>query len=384
MYFDFRGFFRFIYKSLFKSEGTNYQLTARRLGWLSIFLIVYPLLELVIWFGFLWDEISFRGYRKVEIKEPVFILGNPRSGTTFLQRLLAQDEQTFHAMKTWEILLAPSISMRRVMQALSWLDGHFGRPLHKGIAKLEKTWQANNVVHKVALGAPEEDEYLLLHIWSTLKIWLYVAMLDEAGRYTYFDKRMPEKEKGRIMSFYKRCLKRFLYEQGELEKHYLAKNPHFTPMIDTIYEHFPDAKIIVLVRNPLDVIPSNISLKEKEWQLLGDPIEEYASREYILEMAEHWYHYPRERLRLAPEKSYLIINFEKLVENVAAVITEMYAYFGLEISSEFAEILDQATVKARRHESDHQYALKEMGLEPERIKTKYKKIFERFDFEEKT
>lgn len=383
MKFNFRGFFRFIYKSLFESKGTNYQLTAKRFAWLSIFLILYPCLELVTWFGFLLDEIFFRGYRKVEIKEPVFILGNPRSGTTLLQRLLARDGHNFHTMKTWEIVLAPSISMRKIIHALSWLDRRTGGLIHKGVAQVEKNWQAENVVHKIALQAPEEDEYLLIHSWSTLKIWLYMAMLDEAGRYTYFDTRMPETEKQRIMSFYKRCLKRYLYEQGGEGKHYLAKNPHFTPMIDTLYHHFPDAKIIYLVRNPLDVIPSNISLKEQEWQLLGDPVEAYASRDYILEMAKHWYNYPLERLQQTAPDGYKIINFNTMVGDVGATVAEAYAHFGLEIRPEFDEILREATRKARRYKSEHEYSLQEMGLEQDQLEENYKQVFERFDFSPK-
>jgi hypothetical protein len=34
------------------------------------------------------DRVFFRGYRKQPIDRPIFIVGNPRSGTTFLHRLL--------------------------------------------------------------------------------------------------------------------------------------------------------------------------------------------------------------------------------------------------------------------------------------------------------
>jgi hypothetical protein len=372
---------RFTYKSLFQSRGTNYRLTAKRVGVLLISYTAYFLFELMAWAGLLMDEILFPDYRDIEIREPVYIVGNPRSGTTFLQRLLARDETTFNAMRTWEMLLAPSITTRKVFWTLSRLDRRLGGPAHRLLGMLEESWQEENVVHRIAIRAPEEDEYLLIHIFSSLKIWLYAAMVDEAAPYTYFDSQMPEEKKERIMAFYKRCVQRHLYAHGDKDRHYLAKNPHFSPMVDALYEHLPGAKIIYLARNPLDMIPSYISLKENEWQLVGSPVEEYGSREYVLDMAEHWYTYPLERLEQAPEDSYIVVNFEDLVTSAQETVREIYHRFGLEMNAAFDEILQQAAERARNHESEHDYSLHEMGLTREQIVTQYEEVFERFDFD---
>jgi hypothetical protein len=206
-------------------------------------------------------------------------------------------------------------------------------------------------------------------------------MVDEAARYTYFDNQMPEKEKERIMTFYKRCVQRHLYAHGERDKHYLAKNPHFSSMVDALYSDFPDAKIIYLARNPLDMIPSYISLKENEWQLLGSPVEKYGSREYVLDMAEHWYTYPLERLKRAPEDSYIVVDFNDLVSNARQTVREVYDRLGLELSPAFDEILRQAAESARDHESEHEYSLREMGLTQRQIVTRYRHVFEQFDFD---
>ncbi len=384
MAFNFKDFSRFMVKSLFKSRGTNYRLTPKRAGVLSLAFILYWLLELMTWLGFLLDEICFPAYQEVKIKEPVYIIGNPRSGTTFLQRLLARDERTFNTMRTWEMLLAPSVTTRKVFRLISGLDARLGSPLHRCLGMLEESWQEDNVVHRIAFRAPEEDEYLLIHIFSTLKIWLYVAMLDEAEPYTYFDGQMPEEEKERMMTFYIRCLRRHLYAYGEEDKHYLAKNPHFSPMVDTLYAYFPDVKIIYLARNPLDMIPSYISLKEDEWQLLGDPVEPYGSRDYILDMAHHWYNYPLERLDQAPQNSAIVVDFNDLVSDARSVVTEIYERFGFELSPAFDKILRQATERARNHESEHEYSLQEMGLTRTQIVSDYREIFERFDFDTRT
>jgi len=379
--FNVNNFVRFTYKSLFKNKSTNYRLTPKRLGVLALAYTIYAPVELMVWLNLLLDEIFFRDYRDKRIRQPVFIVGNPRSGTTFLHRLLARDEATFSTMRTWEILLAPSIMMRKIVRAISSLDRRLGSPVHRVLGMLEESWQEDNVVHRIALRAPEEDEYLLVHIFSTLKIWLYAAMLDEAAPYTYFDSQMPEDEKTRIMTFYKRCLQRHIYANRSDNKHYLAKDPHFTPMIDTLYEYFPDVKIIYLARNPLDMIPSYISLKEKEWRLLGNPVQAYSSREYILDMAQHWYRYPLERLERAPQDSYIVVNFNDLVGNARRTVYEIYDRFGIHVRPAFDQILQRATTSARNHESEHEYALEEMGLSRRQVVAEFEDVFERFGFD---
>jgi hypothetical protein len=379
--FDFKSLARFTYKQLFKSRGTPYRLSPKRIGLLLLSYTLYTLVELVNWLGLALDVVLFPVFRQVEVKQPVFIIGNPRSGTTFLHRLLARDEKTFSTMRTWEMLVAPSITMRKVFWALSALDRRLGRPAARCLGMLEESWQADNVVHRVAMRAPEEDEYLLVHIFSCLKIWLYVAMLDEAERYTYFDSQMPEEDKERIMAFYMRCLQRHLYAHNHGDKCYLAKDPHFSPLVETLYRCFPDPKIIYLARNPLDMIPSYISLKENEWKLLGDPEKAYSSHEYILDMARHWYSYPLERLDQAAQDSYVVVNFNDLVNDARGTVRKIYRRFGLEISPEFDDILWQTTERARNHESEHKYSLQEMGLTCDQIVTTYRDVFERFGFD---
>jgi hypothetical protein len=129
------------------------------------------------------------------------------------------------------------------------------------------------------------------------------------------------------------------------------------------------------------MIPSYISLKENEWQLLGDPEKDYTSREYILDMARHWYSYPLERLKQAPRDSYVVVNFNDLVRDARRTVREIYERFGLEVSPEFDEILKQATEWARNHESEHEYSLEEMGLTCEQIVSLYGDVFERFGFD---
>ncbi|MFP4344340.1 MAG: sulfotransferase family protein [Anaerolineales bacterium] len=378
--FNFKDFFKFTWISFFKSKGTDFRLTPKRLGLLLLLYIVFPLYELLIWAGLLLDELFFPAYKEQVIHQPVFIVGNPRSGTTFLQRVLAQDHHNFLSMQMWEMLLAPSITLRQLGRLLGRLDRKLGGPFERRLTLWEKRWKEKNVMHEVALREPEEDEYLLLHIWSNLKVWMFAGMTAAAKPYTYFDQHMTEAKKERIMRFYHRCLQRHLHAHHANGRHYLSKNPSFSPMIDTLYRRFPDIKIIYLARNPLNMIPSYISLNDHQWRLLGNPVRPYGSREYVLEMAQHWYHYPLERLAEAPPKSYIVITYDELVRDVERVIERIYEHFDLEITPEYRQRLQQATARARGHRSRHKYSLEEMGLSREQLVQRYREIFERFGF----
>jgi len=380
--FNFKAFFRIIFRSFFKYRGTDHRLTAKRLGILILALVIYVPVEIMIWMGLYLDELFYPKYRQVDIGQVIFIIGNPRSGTTFLHRLMARDTENYLTMKTWEIFLAPSIVARKWVRLVVRAARAVGAPIQKRLKRVNRFLQEGNPIHKLALNSPEEDDYLFIHNFSSQKVWSIAAIMDEARRYVFFDQEMPADDKKRIMKFYRLCLKRHLYFwRGHRDKIYLAKDPNYSPMVDTLLKEFPRARFIYLARNPLDAVPSHISLKEFEWNLLGSPLEPYSSREHVLDSAQHWYRYPLQRLEEEGGDRYQVVNFNHLVGNARKTVHGIYDHFGLEISEEFDRILKEETEKARAHESQHEYDLEEMGLTREGMVSRFEDTFERFDFD---
>lgn len=355
-------------------------MTPKRAFVLLLFYALYILVELVTWFGFLMDDIFFRGYRHQAIREPVFIVGNPRSGTTFLHRLLAKDETNFRSIRLWEILFAPSVTVRKIAWALSALDRKLGGFLHRLLIRVDRVVRASNAMHRISLLIPEEDEYFLIHQGATIIAGLFFGFPGAAYPFVFFDTQLSHREKRRVMRFYRHCLQRHLFAHRE-NKHILSKNPYFTPKVDALYEFFPDAKIIYLARSPLNVVPSYASLSAHWWHMLAAPEKRYPHPEYVLTATQHWYRYPVERLEQAPERSRLLVNFEDLVGDPDRTVTKIYRHFGFEISTEFAETLKEATRKAKQHKSSHDYSLEGVGFTREQIVATYRDVFERWGFD---
>ncbi len=67
------------------------------------------------------------------------------------------------------------------------------------------------------------------------------------------------------MQFYKACVKRQLVFNGG-DKTHLSKNPLMSGWVNAIIETFPDARIVVMVRDPLQCIPSTLRLVEISWK----------------------------------------------------------------------------------------------------------------------
>lgn len=381
MPFDLRAFFRFTYRWF-----TCQSWTPRRAAVAAAYLAVVPPLELLTWCALSLDELLYRGYRRRRVAAPLFITGNPRSGTTFLHRLLTKDRERFTTMRMWEILFAPSITQRRAARALARLDRGLGRPLGRRSQQVEHGWAERNVMHRVSLFAPEEDDYLLLHIWSALTIGLSAGLLDEARPYTYFDAAVPARDRARIMKFYRRCIERHLEARARgrgagAGRRYLAKNPALCPKLGSLLEAFPDARIVYLVRNPLEVVPSYLSMMRFSWRAVGVPRgREDALRDYVLEMAAHWYRYPLERLARLPRERYAIVRYDDLTRDPRRAVEDLYRHFGLNIDAAFARELDAEAARASRYRSRHEYDLESLGLTRERILAEFDDVFERFDF----
>ena len=377
-YWNGKDFLRFLSKCFFRNRGTNYRLTGKRLGVILLAMGIYIPAELLIWSGFYLDEILFPAYQEQTIRQPVFIIGNPRSGTTYLQRLLARDENNFLSMRTWEIFTAPSILTRKIISLTARIARAIGIQITHRIRRLERLWKESDRIHRLKLRAPEEDEYLFIHNFSTMKIWSFAAMEEEADPYIYFDDKIPASQKNRMMDFYQACIKRHIHYRKGGSKHYLSKNPNFTPAIDTLLERFPDAKFIYLIRTPLKAIPSHVSLKEREWQMLGSPLEKYACRDFILRSSDHWYAYPLQKLKGLPEDQAVIVPFDDLVSNTKNTVQVIYHRLGLELSPEFKDLLEVETQKAKNHRSQHRYSSEPMGIDPQRLQDRYAGIIEEY------
>ena len=381
MHYNLRLFWRTFYRSFFASKDTPARLTRKRIIFLTLFYLVWPIGSLVHWFCFWLDDILFPGYKNQRIEKPLFILGNLRSGSTFLHRLLSRDSETFTSLTTWDIYLTPSVTQKKITQFVARLDNRLGGYLHRALYAFDRATLGKIKIHQISFFQPEEDENIHLHIWDGYFVTFLFPFMDEFPNYLHFDEALSPEHKRRIMSFYKSMLQRHMYATGK--KYFVAKNPAFSAKIETLAEFFPDARIIYLARNPLDMLPSTISWINYARRQFTEPKETWLYVDEILDMTRHWYSHPLHYLDTHPSPRHLILNYEDLIQRPEAVIRAFYEQFGYPDQPGLDEIVDKAVKETLSFSSDHVYSYAEMGFTREQIIERYADIFERFGFDKR-
>jgi hypothetical protein len=314
----------------------------------------------------------------VRVREPVFIIGLPRSGTTHMHRLLAKDPQ-FTSFRLWEIMLAPSIVQKKLFKALGVLDRKLGNPASRFILRFEKE-KLKNKFHETGLFKPEEDDPILLHIFSSFFL-VFMFPLDEyVRRFSRFDLEIPAAERIRIMKFYQQCVQRHLYVFGK-EKRFLSKNPAFSPKIQSIKETFPDAKVIYMARNPLQAVASGMSIRSFWLDRLSSPLSPEAVQSFIIQRALFFYNYPLEILSAWPKNRHAFVNYDLLIADPEQTVLDIYERLCLDVSTPYRTALSLEKIQSLSYRSQHRYASEDFGISHDAIISLFQNVFEKFGFD---
>ena len=125
-----------------------------------------------------------------------------------------------------------------------------------------------DAVHPTALDAPEEDFLFLLPAFSSFILVAAFPLSPAVWELTRVDD-WPERQRRRLIGFYRSCLQRHLYATGQTDATVLSKNPSFSACVATLAELFPDARFVCCYRDPLEAIPSQLSSLRPSVEGLG-------------------------------------------------------------------------------------------------------------------
>lgn len=350
-----------------------------RLLALALFVPIFALLQLTHWIGFLLDDILFPGYRRVPVSEPLFVIGLPRSGTSYLQRVLSLDEGTT-TMRLWELVLAPSVTERKIWMALIAADRAVGSPLGRLLGWAQhRAVEWMDDVHPVLLDEPEEDFLTLLPAFACFLLVIPFPGHPEVWRLTRFDE-WDAAERKSVLDFYRSCLQRHLYAVGD-GRRLLSKNPSFTPFAASLAEAFPDARFICCVRDPREAVPSQLSSVADGMRLFGVDVAEPWIRDRIVSMMEHYANHAMAVSDTMPENRWVFVSLEGLRADLEETVRSAYERFGWSTDAGFRGTLHAESHRARSHRSTHDYALGRFGLAEADLEGRFAAFVERFGFD---
>ena len=245
-----------------------------------------------------------------DLKEPVFVLGHWRSGTTLLHNLLCQDPETAYTT-TYQTVFPNNLF------AFQWLF----KPIMKMAMPNERP--VDNV--KLDPNYPQEEEFALNNeIPFSFYNWWYFPKKTRAIADEYLLDRTASAEakeewKNNYSRFVNRCI---LNTKG---RRFISKNPPNTARIPELLELYPNAKFVFIHRNPYEVVRSTLNFYSSILPgIQVQDIDEETLMEDILwvyrEMIEK---YNRDK-KMIPEGHLMEMSYADLVDDSKSVLQKIY------------------------------------------------------------
>lgn len=290
---------------------------------------------------------------RIEIDDPLVIVGLPRTGTTMLQRTLAVDPR-FYSAAWWETrfpaplpeetLAAP---LKRIAQARA------------EVALMAEVIPQILAIHPLDAMLCDEEFMLMEHS--------FMCAMDAYVNVPSYTRWLDRQDQRPVYSQLKKMLQ-FLQWQKQQRgeptgQRWLLKAPQHLHTLDLLLEQFPRAQVILTHREPAQTIPSMASMAHTLWQMYSDnPDPKAAGAQWNTRMARGISHTLQVREQHAPER-FLDIHFADTVQQPLQVLEQVYAFANLPFTEQ-ARAAAQAWLgqNSREKRASHDYSLERFGL----------------------
>ena len=298
-----------------------------------------------------------------EVRQPIFIIGLPRTGTTILHELLAQDPANRVPM-TWEVMHPwppPERATYETDARIAQVERHFS-----GVDRVIPNFKA---MHPMGAKLPQECVAMTAHDFASMLFstthdvpsyqrWLDTADLQAGVRLTPPAARVP----------------------AVALPGWVLKSPGHLWALDALLAVYPDARIVQTHRDPLKVIASLTSLITLLRSMASDRIDPAAiGAEWTVRLADGLQKATQVRDRLLDSSQVFDMHFNECGGNEIAMVRRIYAHFGIELAPT-AETRMQRFLAANPKDKHgaHRYTLAPAGLEPVVERRRYAAYQQRF------
>lgn len=311
--------------------------------------------------GWKLDGLFFAGLARFRPHPPVFVIGNPRSGTTFLHRWLVQNG-VGAGFELWQ-LLWPTLTPRPVVRPLlGWLERVSPARFH------------GTAAHPTSLTSVETDDALLFfRFLDGLFAWGYFLAWDDEDHGDALTTRLLDASE-RDFAFLQEAQRRNAFWHGRDR----AVGKLFSACLrpEATLAAFPDAKFLFLVRDPVEVIPSGMSLVTgvlaRAYDLTRVPPEVRArthARFYAASIQLYRTMADAQASGKLPPERVRVVRYDRLMSDFDAEMRDILAFVGKEVDPALATTLHETALRQRAWASEHRYAPEDFGLTAAQIRT---------------
>ena len=328
----------------------------------------------VCWF---LDELLYPDYHKEDIKDPVFFITAPRSGSTQLCQYLEDDKENFVVPTVAEAIMPyiwfwklfiPTLARFGVKQQHFEVSNPFGieaKKRHEFNFSKTDTWDG------------------LVGVWHVnLFSWCLGSSFFNWG-YSYAKLEEPVDENfynNSFLLFTNHMMRKVIYLRGSPKQRVLLKG-HFLLAAESLKQQYPKAKFFAVVRQPLDRLHSDINLLRvisvdgpftkvyglfpPSWKVIRD----YVISTQIPYCKQEMSFYKDD------QENKLVIPFTMYVNNLSATLQCIYSFCNIPIPNHVVSKAiklrntshDRSRLKSNYH-PDFNRSLTSLGVDEEKVK----------------
>ena len=324
--------------------------------------------------GFLQNRFSLYRHRAahpevagVPIERPLFIVGFPRTGTTILHNLLAQDAAN-RAPFAWEVQFPdppPQSATFAIDPRIAKARTYFGH--------MDTMAPSLASIHEVGADLPQECMPILAQTMLgpqfnvTFNVPSYQAWVDaqsHAPAYTYHRHFLEH------------------LQSRHMRDRWVLKSPVHLRSLDALLAEYPDARIIFTHRDPAKTVPSLASLIYVIRGLASDSVDPHA----LGEQQEQWWADSLDEAMVARDKhrhkanQFMDVQFEEVVDDPVAVLRRAYERFDIPWSADIETTMRTFLASnPRGKHGAHRYEMGDFGMSLGRIRERFENYVSAYD-----
>jgi hypothetical protein len=304
------------------------------------------------------------------VAQPIFITGLPRSGTTFLHRLMLTDPQN-RAPLVWETIYPSPASgsrLERIARVASQL---------KAFNWIAPGFQA---LHPLEATSPQECSEITAHVFRSLRFdttyhipsyrdWLDADVVHNLPAYR----------------FHKRFLQYLQHQNGRATQ-WVLKCPEHLFAIEVIRMVYPDARIVFVHRDPVKVLLSQSQLTE----VLRRPFTRQLDTQALgLLESRRWHDGAQRMVAIGDDAGFpdpvCHVHHMDLISDPVSTVDAVYRHFGMALSPHVATAIDDyVTAKPKGGYGQHSYHFEDHGLHEQQERARFRPYMVRFGVTDET
>ena len=324
--------------------------------------------------GFLQNRFSVYRYRAahpevagVPIERPLFVVGYPRTGTTILFNLLAQDPAN-RVPLSWEVQFPDPPPQGETFSTDPRID-----KARKYFGHMDTMAPSLASIHEVGAEVPQECMPIVAQTMLgpqfnvTFNVPSYQAWVDQqshAPAYTYHRHYLEH------------------LQSKHMKDRWVLKSPTHLHSLDALLAEYPDARFIITHRDPAKTMPSLASLYYVIRGLASDSVDPHALGQQVME----WWATAADLSMAARDKhtdkadQFIDIQFEEIVADPVAALGRAYERFEMPWSGDIEERMRAFLAdNPRGKHGAHRYEIEDFGMTLGQIRERFEGYCRAYD-----